>query len=1235
MDEYLQDFVEESEDHITQLNNDLLTLERSPDDRETMDSIFRTVHTIKGNASAAGLDTVSDLAHAFEDLLEGVRAGHITVTSELMDVIFDGVDELERLIDEVTVRGSVETEPSEVIAALREPIDRHAKSVSRPTDEEIEALVSGYDPLRDDEQDGFLARMAITESSEINNGLLVLEALIDAFDLLGTDPPRSAIEDERYPGVIDAVFGSAVGERAIAAALEPVDAVTDFEIVNVTDALERGQAQEQPPQDPFEEGIGANISSEEAQEMGVDELLDEFTELDDIEELAEDIDASDIDEIGDAGSFDDIIKEPSEPTEADEPAEAAGEAEADDGDEMVDDASAVFEELKEEVEMVGFDELQEELDELEFDEFDDEEEVGMDELLGDDFDPDDPTFLDVEVDQPESATEAEAVDATTERDDSVDETQVPEPSSAAETQETDTEPAPADTEPAPTDDTPIAEAGGDASDLDPELDEAAEEILREMEGAESAETADSATAETGDEDESTTAESDSVEKSDTSDHDGTVGFEDDLLSDIEFDDDPIADVTEDAGQSVDAAGADGVAADANGTAVDVGEEASDAAIGDEGPATDDTTAVPKADAGSEEHVERYEDDVDDPVSADELDEDVTVDDSSDLSEPEIDALDEVDVADIGDTDFDDAVVAEPDFDATDFDDEAFADADFDEEAFADAEYDGADFDEEAFADAEYDGADFDEEAFADAEYDGADFDEEAFADADIDDATFADADFDEADFDDEAFTDADIDEIDDDLVSDVSVDEAFELEDLDADATDSFDEAVSYDEEMAFDDSSETIFDDPTSFGADDSDDETDIDTEAVLEKLGTMAIPDIDVPEQLDAPEPESVGAGGQSVRVERDQIDTLLRLVEGLVNSRVRLRNAIEEGQELAVISNELDDLEDITSELQETVMDVRLVPLQTVTNRLPRVVRDLAREQDKEVVFEQTGETVELDRSILDRIGDPLIHLVRNAVDHGIEPPEDREAADKPREGTVELSAERARDRVTIEISDDGSGLDPDRIRSEAIEAGIIDEADAVYLPDEDAYDLVFHSGLSTAEEVTDVSGRGVGMDVVRRTAEELNGSVEIDSEPGEGTTVTLTLPVTVAIADVLFVECGGEEFGVPVKVVNDVTSTAGLDLVEGELVYESDTNQQRPVIELGQALGVSGRSANGDGMVIRVRDEVREVALHCDNVQGRQEVVVKPFEGFMRNIPGVSGATVRGRGEVVTILDVSTL
>jgi two-component system chemotaxis sensor kinase CheA len=372
------------------------------------------------------------------------------------------------------------------------------------------------------------------------------------------------------------------------------------------------------------------------------------------------------------------------------------------------------------------------------------------------------------------------------------------------------------------------------------------------------------------------------------------------------------------------------------------------------------------------------------------------------------------------------------------------------------------------------------------------------------------------------------------------------------------------------------------------------------------------------------------QSVRVDVNQLDELYNLVEQLVTSRIKLRREMErEG----IDSDNLDELDKITGNLQDTAMDMRLIPLSKIVDTFPRLVRDVARETGKEVNFTVTGEDIELDRTILTEIRDPLIHVLRNAVDHGIEPPEVREENGKERTGNVSLTATRDRDHVNIEVADDGAGLDTEMLKEKAIEKGVKTEAELERMEDNEIYELIFHPGFSTAEEVTDVSGRGVGMDVVQNTVKQLDGTIHVESELGEGTVVTLRLPVTVAIVKVMFVEVGGTEYGIPVKNIAEVTRATDIRTTKGDEIIEHD-DQIYPILRLGEALD-EPTSVNGDGMLLRIRDEHRQVALHCDKVIDQEEVVVKPLEGVLSGIPGLSGTAVLGDGDVVAVLDVVTL
>ncbi len=374
------------------------------------------------------------------------------------------------------------------------------------------------------------------------------------------------------------------------------------------------------------------------------------------------------------------------------------------------------------------------------------------------------------------------------------------------------------------------------------------------------------------------------------------------------------------------------------------------------------------------------------------------------------------------------------------------------------------------------------------------------------------------------------------------------------------------------------------------------------------------------------------KSVRVDVDQLDQLHELVEQLVTSRIKLRQAMGDTDADAGLDI-MDELDKISSNLQNTVMDMRLIPLKKVFDKFPRLVRDLAREEEKRVDFRVTGQDIELDRTILDEISDPLMHVLRNAVDHGIEPPEAREAKGKDPQGTIELSASREHDTVVIKIEDDGKGLDVDRIREKAVEKGVATAEEVAELPDEEVFQFIFHAGFSTNDEITDVSGRGVGMDVVKTTVESLDGSVSVDSELGEGTTFRIRLPVSVAIIKVLFVEVGRQEFGVPIKYIDEISRVGRVDTINGaEVVVHED--QIFPLIRLGDALSVPEADAE-DGMVVRIRPSNRQVALRCDRVTRQEEVVVTPLQGPLSGAEGLSGTSVIGDGNVIPIIDVGTL
>ena len=389
-------------------------------------------------------------------------------------------------------------------------------------------------------------------------------------------------------------------------------------------------------------------------------------------------------------------------------------------------------------------------------------------------------------------------------------------------------------------------------------------------------------------------------------------------------------------------------------------------------------------------------------------------------------------------------------------------------------------------------------------------------------------------------------------------------------------------------------------------------------------------------APRPASAPAVAQNVRVNVRHLDALVNLTGELVISRSRLKRVIKDG-DAERLAEAMEDHTQIISRLQEAVLQVRTVPVSYVFNRFPRMVRDLLKREGKEADLIIEGADIELDRSILERLGDPLLHLLRNAVDHGLEPPEERERLGKPRRGVIRLSARRERGQAVIEVSDDGRGLSREVIVRRAIERGLITPERATDLSDEQVYMFICNPGFSTSEQVTEVSGRGVGMGVVKEQVSALRGMLEIHSVEGQGTTFLMHIPLTLAIIQALLVGVGDESYAVPLSYVErTVLVEAGgvkrvhrwqMTTLDGEVI---------PLFHLGEMLDVPDYSRDGgSAYVLIVRRGQQAVGLVADAMLGKEEVVVKPLRGFLGEITGVSGATILGGGQVVLILDVPAL
>lgn len=385
-------------------------------------------------------------------------------------------------------------------------------------------------------------------------------------------------------------------------------------------------------------------------------------------------------------------------------------------------------------------------------------------------------------------------------------------------------------------------------------------------------------------------------------------------------------------------------------------------------------------------------------------------------------------------------------------------------------------------------------------------------------------------------------------------------------------------------------------------------------------------------------------TIRVDVTRLDHLMNLVGELVLGRNRLSQIVslekeENGHEdfsrqLGETSAQIDF---ITTELQSAVMKTRMVQIGRVFNRFPRLVRDIAREFSKEIDLKISGEETELDKSIIEEISDPLVHLIRNAADHGVESGDEREKSGKPRLGTINLSAGHEGNHVIIEVQDDGAGIDPEKLKQKAIEKGLITQDEAHEMKTEEAYSLIFLPGFSTAQKVSSVSGRGVGMDVVKTNITKLNGIINVESQVGKGTKFTLKLPLTLAIIQGLLVGVGDETFAIPLSSVLEVVHTS---LPEVSTVNGRQVTRLRetvlPLVDISEILDVPGRDGQSHAfytVVVGVAN--RKFGIVVDRLIGQKEIVIKPLGAYLKNIPGIAGSTILGDGRVIMILDAGEL
>lgn len=415
-------------------------------------------------------------------------------------------------------------------------------------------------------------------------------------------------------------------------------------------------------------------------------------------------------------------------------------------------------------------------------------------------------------------------------------------------------------------------------------------------------------------------------------------------------------------------------------------------------------------------------------------------------------------------------------------------------------------------------------------------------------------------------------------------------------------------------------------------------------------SIPAAEAPEVKAVPAPEerrigdrrekaAASSGSGSIRVDISKIDALINMVGELVITQSMLSMLGEDFDMSRVerLQEGLGQLERHTREMQESVMQIRMLPISFTFSRFPRLVHDLSTKMGKKIELKMSGETTEVDKTVIEKIGDPLVHLVRNSLDHGIEQPEDRIAAGKPETGTVELNASHRGGNIIIEIKDDGKGLDRDALLNKAIERGMV-PADA-NLSDQQIYELIFNAGFSTAKEVSDVSGRGVGMDVVRRNINELGGNIEIESERGKGSSFTIRLPLTLAILDGQTITVGNETYIVPlVSIIESIQiKEEMINLLAGKGETFKLREEYLPIVRLHQVLDVENVKATNisEGLLVVVEGEGRRCGLFVDDLLGQQQVVIKSLEANYRKVEGISGATILGDGSVALILDIPGL
>ena len=396
---------------------------------------------------------------------------------------------------------------------------------------------------------------------------------------------------------------------------------------------------------------------------------------------------------------------------------------------------------------------------------------------------------------------------------------------------------------------------------------------------------------------------------------------------------------------------------------------------------------------------------------------------------------------------------------------------------------------------------------------------------------------------------------------------------------------------------------------------------------------------ENSDDTEKKSISNNNNSIRVNLDKIDLLMNNVGDLVITNAMLTqfsSTIEESKTRGSVLERLELLERHIRDMQDSIMSIRMVPMDSIYSKFPKVVRDISKRLGKKVEFKHYGDNVEIDKAMIEGLTDPLMHIIRNSLDHGIEMPEDRIKAGKSDTGTISISAEQANGQMIITIEDDGKGVDSERVAQKALEKGQIDENQFASMSHNDKALLIFGAGLSTADQITDISGRGVGMDVVKTNIHKLGGIIKLDTELGKGTVITIMLPLTLAILDGLDIRVGDQKYILPLSsIVESLQPTANMIKKIGDGTQDLLMLREEfiPVVKLHKLFGLKKSFEKlEDGMLIVVKSGNTKVALSIDEFLNQYQVVVKPLDKNFRSVQGIGAATVRGDGSIGLILDV---